>query len=102
MPALISPALGIHDVVSLRTRFRNLRIGQVFYANADRDRRSKRGRWWQKHSLKTAITADDDKASSVIANFHANQMVRVLDETRPLNKPLIGLTYDEFVSRAAL
>jgi hypothetical protein len=91
MPSLIQAGMRIQDVKYWRTRFKTVRINQVFYAE---------GRWWQKRTTRTAIPADD--TSNKPRFFRSAQMIRVLDETKPLLKPVPGISYDEFIARSAL
>jgi len=91
MPNLVQQGLRIQDVQSKRTRFKHIRIGQIFYVG---------GRWYQKRTSMTAIPADepsDDKT-----RFKFGKWIRVFDETAPPYRPLTGLSYDEFMSDAAL
>jgi hypothetical protein len=91
MPELINPSIRIHDLAHWRTRFKNVRINQLFYS---------RQRWWQKRTSRTAIRADD--RSNEFAFFKGEQMIRVFDESRPMLNPVSGLSYEEFINRSAL
>lgn len=91
MPELINAEIRIKDVAHRRTRFKNVRINQIFYAH---------GRWWQKRTTRTAVRADD--RSTEFERFRDAQMIRVFDETQPLSRPVRGLSYDEFIIRSSL
>lgn len=91
MPKLVQDMLCIQDVPHRRCRFRLVRIGQIFCS---------KGRWWQKRTARTAMCAD--AVSTETQWFKGETSVRVLDETRPLLKPAKGLSYEEFMVRAAL
>jgi hypothetical protein len=91
MPNLVRPGMSIKDVKCWRTRFKSVRINQVFYAE---------GTWWQKRTTRTAVPADCDSIKP--RHFRAAQMIRVLDETKPLLNPVPGISYDEFIVRSAL
>jgi hypothetical protein len=91
MPSLVQDGLSIKDVSWRRCKFKAVRIGQIFYSY---------GRWWQKRTTRTGVRADD--SSSEYEFFRGAQSVRVFDETKPLLRPVPGLSYDEFISQSAL
>lgn len=90
MPELVPGGLSIHAVQWRRCRFKNVRIGQIFFAD---------GRWWHKRTLRTGIRADD--RSDEFSHFRGERMVRVFDEAKPLMR-LKGLSYEEFIRQSAL
>lgn len=88
MPNLIEYGTRIQDVNHRRCRFKQVRIGQLFYAER---------RWYQKVTARTVVRADDKESARTF--FRGGVMVRVLDETRP-RRVNAGLTYDEFINQS--
>jgi hypothetical protein len=100
MPSLVSRDLLIASVGHRRIWFDNVRIGQIFYAQASCDLS---GRWWQKITLRTAVRADETGKEKCY--FKKRARVRVFDETRALRVKgveLKGLSFDEFVNSSSL
>lgn len=89
MPNLVATGLSIRDVRARRTQFKRVRIGQVFYSE---------GRWYQRRSPRTAIRADVSEMETL--HFLQATWVRVFDETKPTERRLHGMTFEEFINAA--
>jgi hypothetical protein len=85
---LIDPSTRPADLGSRRQRFKNIPIGQIFYAD--------RG-WWRKRTPRTAQPADrvDDR----VGWFDGGKWCWVPAEEA---KPARSLTFEEFMRKSAL
>lgn len=91
MANLVVPGLNIRDVRAKRIPFGKVRIGQIFYSQK---------RWFQRKSKILAIRADTP--DNEIVRFTQKQSVRVFDENVPSRRAKGGMTFDEFMTQAAL